>query len=241
MRGPGPDHALRQVRVLHEAEQHPGAAVERAEPHVAGRGVVVRRAVVHDRETEQVAVERDRPVEIAGDRGEVMQPAELHALLLGHGGQRSRVAGQPARRSYARDEQRDGDAERDQRAGDDRRPRHRGEVEQRRQADRRDPGQHHRVRLVAGEVLTRRGVEAAERAERQPAQEHRAAAVRVEAEQPEDDQHDAREHAQLHQRERVPGRLRALVCQPGNGQPPETLTCHQPISIPSRPARGRTW
>ena len=30
-------------------------------------------------------------------------------------------------------------------------------------------------------------------------------------------------------------------CQVANGQPEESLTCHQPISIPMRPSRGRTW
>jgi hypothetical protein len=85
VRGAGADHALGQLGVLHEADQHAGAALERAEPHVAGLRIVVGRAVVDDRHPEQVAVERDRPVEVGRDGGEVVKPPQLHALLLGHG------------------------------------------------------------------------------------------------------------------------------------------------------------
>ena len=47
-----------------------------------------------------------------------------------------------------------------------------------------------------------------------PQHEQRAAAVGVEADdQPEHDQHDPDEHAQLDERERVPRRLRPLVAQ----------------------------
>ena len=68
--------------------------------------------------------------------------------------------------------------------------------------------------LVAVEVLAHRGVEPAERREQHAAHERELAAVGVEADdQPEHDQHDPDEHAQLDERERVPRRLRPLVAQ----------------------------
>jgi hypothetical protein len=49
---------------------------------VARVRVVVGRAVVDDRQAEQVAVERDRGVGVAADRRDVVQAAQLHALLI---------------------------------------------------------------------------------------------------------------------------------------------------------------
>jgi hypothetical protein len=85
VRGPDAHDALGQLRVLHEAQQPPGVAVERPEPDVPRLRVVVGRSVVHDCEPEQVAVEGDRPLQVAADRGYVVQPTQLHALLVGHG------------------------------------------------------------------------------------------------------------------------------------------------------------
>jgi hypothetical protein len=53
---------------------------------VARLGIVVGRAVVHDRETHHVAVEGDRALGVAADRRHVVQAAELHALLVGRHG-----------------------------------------------------------------------------------------------------------------------------------------------------------
>jgi hypothetical protein len=50
---------------------------------VARLGVVVGRPVVHDGEPQDVAVEGDRALGVAADRGHVVQPAQLHALLVG--------------------------------------------------------------------------------------------------------------------------------------------------------------
>jgi hypothetical protein len=79
------DDALRQLGVAHEGDEHPRAPVLRAEPDVARLRIVVGRPVVDDRQAHQVAVERDRALGVAADRGHVMQPAQLHALLVrGH-------------------------------------------------------------------------------------------------------------------------------------------------------------
>jgi hypothetical protein len=40
---------------------------------------------VHDREPEQIAVEGDRALEVRRDGGDMVQPAELHALAVVHG------------------------------------------------------------------------------------------------------------------------------------------------------------
>ena len=85
--------ALRELGVLHEAQQLPGLAVERAEPHMAAVGIVVGRAVVDDREAEHVAVEGDRLLRVAADRRDVVQAAQLHALLIRHGGEASCATG----------------------------------------------------------------------------------------------------------------------------------------------------
>jgi hypothetical protein len=71
----------RELRVLHEAQVRPVAG---AEPHVAGVGIVVGRRVVDDRQPEPVAIERDRLLEVGADRRHVVQPAQLHALLIRH-------------------------------------------------------------------------------------------------------------------------------------------------------------
>jgi hypothetical protein len=49
---------------------------------VAGVRIVVGRAVVDDRQPEQVAVEGDRALEVGRDGRHVVQPSELHALGL---------------------------------------------------------------------------------------------------------------------------------------------------------------
>ena len=225
-------------------------------------------------EAHQVAVERDRALGVAADRGHVVQPAQLHALLVGGhrvpepscGGGR-RAAGRRTRRRTRRR----------RRAGS------RSTARRRRTARRRvsTAGQRReqqRVRLEAGEVLAQRGVEAAQRGQRHAADEQHAAPVVVAPDQAPDEQHQPDQHAQLDQRERVPRRARALVAaggarrgpparrrprraargalaigaqprlrlrlpirrSPANGQPEETFTRHQPISMPMRPRRGRT-
>ena len=115
------------------------------------------------------------------------------------------------------------------------------------------PGEQRRVGAVAGEVLACRDLEAAERAEDDAEAERGRAA----ADQPDHQQDDPGEDRQLGEGEFAPRRRRALVrsawvsrsCQgfrarstaasrPDNGHPEETLTRHQPISIPSGPRRG---
>jgi hypothetical protein len=81
VRRAGAHDARGQLRVLHEAQQR---AVGRAEPHVAGVRVVVGGAVVDDAQAEPVAIERDRALQVAGDRRHVVQPAQLHASLVRH-------------------------------------------------------------------------------------------------------------------------------------------------------------
>jgi hypothetical protein len=51
---------------------------------VAGARVVVGRAVVDDAQAEHVAIEADRPVQVAADRGDVVHPAQPHAFLIRH-------------------------------------------------------------------------------------------------------------------------------------------------------------
>jgi hypothetical protein len=74
------DHARRKLRVLHEAQV--AVAVAAVEPHVTGFGVVIRGSVVHDRQAERVAVERDGALEVAADRGDVVHPTQPHALVV---------------------------------------------------------------------------------------------------------------------------------------------------------------
>ena len=57
---------------------HPGRGPERV-------GVVVGWAVVDDAQAEHIAIQADRPIEVAGDRGDVMHPAQPHAFLIRHG------------------------------------------------------------------------------------------------------------------------------------------------------------
>ncbi len=81
MRGALAHDALRQLRVLHDAEQPPRRAVDGAEPDVPGVRVVVRAPVPDDAQAEHVAVEGDAALEVAADQREVVQPGELHAAL----------------------------------------------------------------------------------------------------------------------------------------------------------------
>jgi hypothetical protein len=85
MRRPDAHDTLGQLRVLHEGHERAGGGVDVPEPHVATLGVVVAGAVVHHREPQEVAVERDRAVEVAADRRDVVQTSQLHALLSAHG------------------------------------------------------------------------------------------------------------------------------------------------------------
>ena len=81
VRGAHADDAVGHRVVLHEAHER---AVAAAEPHVAGVGVVVGGRVLDDRETEHVAIERDRALEVPADRRDMVQPAQLHALGILH-------------------------------------------------------------------------------------------------------------------------------------------------------------
>jgi hypothetical protein len=83
VRGADADHAGRELGILHERDELARAPVLRAEPDVARLRVVVGRPVVHDGQAHEVAVEGDRALGVAADRGHVMQPAQLHALLFG--------------------------------------------------------------------------------------------------------------------------------------------------------------
>jgi hypothetical protein len=74
VRGADAHHALGQLRIAHERDEHSRAPVLRAEPDVARVGVVVGRPVVDDGEPHEVAVEGDRALRIAADRRDVMQP-----------------------------------------------------------------------------------------------------------------------------------------------------------------------
>ena len=98
-------------------------------------------------------------------------------------------------------------------------------------------GEQRRVGAVAGEVLAHRDLEAAE------AGEHDADADRgrAAAEEADHEHDDAGEDRKLGERERAPRRRGPLVagCRLHKGQPEETFTRHQPISIPIRPRRGR--
>ena len=67
------------------------------------------------------------------------------------------------------------------------------------------------MRAIAAEVLARRGVQPAERAEHEPEREQRAAHGVVAREEADGDADDPDQHGQLDQRERVPRRLRALL------------------------------
>ena len=76
------------------------AAVERAEPHVARLGVVVARAVVHDRQAQQVAVEGDRPLQVARrSRSRGAARAAACASARSPCGPQPSCAGRKARRS----------------------------------------------------------------------------------------------------------------------------------------------
>ena len=71
-------------------------------------------------------------------------------------------------------------------------------------------GEQHGVRAIAGEVLADRELEPGERAEREPGgEQHRA--LRSPDEEPDDEHHQGDEDDQLDQRERAPGRRRALL------------------------------
>ena len=207
---PTPDHARRQLGVLHEAHEPPGRAVERPEPHVAAGRIVVGRAVVDDRQAQHVAVEGDRPLEVAADRRHVVQPAQLHALLIGHV-----VTLQPSRRSAAH-------------VGPCAAPRRRPRTPRRRRPHRR-PGHARRSRGAAA-TSTAGSAEITVVCERKPARCSRSAvssppsepsdhpadeqqlpAVAVEVQRAHDEQHDPDQHAQLHERDRVPRRLRAVL------------------------------
>src|SRR5699024_9057266 len=136
-----------------------------------------------------------------------------------------------------------------------------GDREHDRDRDGREEREHERVRAVAGEVLAHGSVEAPERAQGEAEGERRLPGRAVAGEEADADADDADEHAQLDQRERVPGRLRALTLWLGgaprrprgdlrggalraaaalapvlrHGQPDETLTRHHLAS-----KRGRT-
>jgi hypothetical protein len=51
---------------------------------VPGVGIVVGGRVLDDRQAEHIAVERDRALEIPADGRHMVQPAQLHALLIVH-------------------------------------------------------------------------------------------------------------------------------------------------------------
>ena len=109
-------------------------------------------------------------------------------------------------------------------------------------------GEQGRVGAVAGEVLAGGDLEAAEARRARRRRRSRSGSC---SKTPIAEHHDAGEDGQLGERERAPRRRRSLVAlglvasrstaasRPDNGHPEETLTRHQPISIPSGPRRGR--
>ena len=185
----------------------PGAAVERAEPDVARLRVVVARPVVDDGQPQQVAVERDRPLGVAADRGHVVQPAELHALLLARHRARS-LAARAGRRAAARR------TPAARTAPPAIGPRAHG-APRRRTRRRRRSARPAPPRAAARARRGRRSARAARspgppsEASAMPRDEQHRAALAAADEAP-DEQHEADEHAQLDERERVPRRARAL-------------------------------
>ena len=212
-------HALGQLRVLHEREQR--AAARRragAEPHVAGAGVVVAGAVVDDPEAHDVAIERDRRLEVAADRGDVVQPAELHAALFAHSRQPTSAERQSARAAA------EGDAEHQNAAAKDRRPR-RPPPRARGRRTARPPRAPRAARPAPTSASGSRRSARAAPCRARPARRARARTAAPGARRPcrpgdeaEHDQHEPDEHADLDERERVPGRLRALVGRGAGGR-----------------------
>ncbi len=88
MRRPDAHAAVVHLRVLEERDEAPRRAALVAEPEVTRVGIVVVALPAHEGQPEQVAVERGRAVEVAADRGDVVQarcsrmrrcPLEAHA------------------------------------------------------------------------------------------------------------------------------------------------------------------
>src|SRR5207249_1402412 len=100
VRGAAPDVPLVELRVFQERHERAGRAAGVAEPEVARVGVVVVGGLAHERETEEVAVERRRALEVCADERDVVQPGELHAARgrIGH----ARNPRPPDRRMNAR-------------------------------------------------------------------------------------------------------------------------------------------
>ena len=261
-----------------------------AEPEVARVRVVVVGALADEREPEQVAVEGGRALEVAADRGHVVQPGQPHARAARLTPSDAQTL-LPCRCERSPRSARKADEPHDQRAttqhGDSCGSGGEHSDARRRRRPRRRAGQQRRVRAVAGEVLADGQLERRERRRaRAAATSSAAAASPLGRRTPTTMSTSPARIAQLDERERRPRRLgaprraRARVAGRGGGpraaaraaaagaatlgrrhgalaaaaahrgdqdvrwltgQPEESLTCHQPISMPMSPRRGRTW